>query len=149
VHGISPALDTPALLSPNFPLLQVGKLPEVVNGVQLSDLHEPSSNTLHDFTSRFETPAPVRLPFQQISWVQCVRAQLKNTTKLTGSRSWPEREFLHEGGSLGRYEGLEFGIKSRKVGLLGDGVKGGVISVVALVLPNVNYLPLVTEPWTN
>ena len=56
---------------------------------------------------------------------------------------------MHEGSSLGLYEGLEFGIEGREVGVLGDGVEGGVVSVVALILPDVNYTVLVAKSWIN
>lgn len=72
MHCIAPALDRPALLSAGPSLLQVGKLPEVVDRVELSDLNEPGSNTFHDLPSSLEASSPVSLPLQQITGVESI-----------------------------------------------------------------------------
>jgi hypothetical protein len=64
VNRISPALNTPRLLSSQLPLLQIRKLPEMVHRVQVSDLYKPCSNSLHHFSSCLEAFSPMRFPFE-------------------------------------------------------------------------------------
>lgn len=72
MDSLAPALDTPALLAANLSLLEVGKLPQVVNGVEVSYLHEPSADTLHDLASRLEAASPVGLPLKEVAGVESV-----------------------------------------------------------------------------
>jgi hypothetical protein len=95
MHGISPPLDTPALLPPHLPLLQICKLPQMMHRIQLSNLHKPGSYSLHDFSSCAETTAPMGLPFEEITGVEGVRAQFEDATEGSGRGGWPEGEFLH------------------------------------------------------
>jgi len=44
VHSLAPARHTPALLPASSALFKVGKLPQVVDRVEISDLNEPSSD---------------------------------------------------------------------------------------------------------
>lgn len=74
MNGVTPSLDLPALLSSNLPLLQIRKLPQMMNRVQVSDLDKPGSDTFHYLASGLETPTPVALPFEQIARVERVRA---------------------------------------------------------------------------
>lgn len=74
VHSISPTLNTPRLLSPQSSLLQVCELPEVVDCVEISYLHKPGTNSLHDFLSCFQSLSPVSLPFEEVTRVESVRS---------------------------------------------------------------------------
>jgi len=44
------------------------------------------------------------------------------------------------------YEGFQLGVEGGEVGVMLDGVEGGVVAVVALVFPYVDYSPLATAP---
>jgi hypothetical protein len=92
---LAPSPDAPALLSTDLALLQIRKLPQVVHGIQLADLDEPGADAFHDLPPRFEASAPVGFPFEQVSWVQGVGAQLEDAAELAGGRGGPEGEFLH------------------------------------------------------
>jgi hypothetical protein len=83
VNSISPSWNLPTALTAELALLQVGKLPEMMDNVQISYLNEPSANTFHDFSTSLESLAPMRLPLEKIARVQSVRAKLKETSQLT------------------------------------------------------------------
>jgi hypothetical protein len=95
MHGISPPLDTPALLPPHLPLLQICKLPQMMHRIQFSNLHKPGSYSFHDFSSCAETAAPMGLPFEKITGVEGVGAQFEDATEGSGRGGGPEGEFLH------------------------------------------------------
>src|ERR1051326_1661895 len=61
MHRLAPALDAPALLASDFTLFEIGKLPQVVYRVELSNLHEPGAHPLHDFAACLEPAPPVGL----------------------------------------------------------------------------------------
>ncbi len=67
VYGVSPSFNTPRLLSLPFPFLQICKLPQVVNCVQIPDLHEPCTYAFHHLPSGRQSLPPVRLPFEKVS----------------------------------------------------------------------------------
>ena len=77
MNRITPALNAPGLLTPDLALLEVRKLPEVVHGVEIADLTEPSSDSLHNLSSRLQALAPVRLPLEKVAGVQSVGAQFE------------------------------------------------------------------------
>lgn len=81
MNGASPALFTPALLATNLAFAEVGKLPEVMYVIKGSDLAEPGADALHDVAACSEPLAPVRLPLEEVSWVEDVGAQLKNAAE--------------------------------------------------------------------
>lgn len=139
VHCIAPALNRPALLSAGPSLLQVGKLPEMVDRVKLSNLDEPGSNAFHDLPSGLEASSPVSLPLQQIAGVESIRSKLKNTSQLARGSGWPEGKLLHQRNLLGGDQLAELLVEIGKVGVVGDGVSGFVVTLVPLVLPNVHY----------
>ena len=142
VHRITPTLHSPAHLPPCLALLQVRKLPQVMDRVDIANLHEPCPDSFHYFASRSQSLAPVRLPLQKISGVQVIGAQLKEATQPAWRGCRPEREFLHERRFFARDEGFERPVKGGKVGMRGNGVEGGVVALVALVLPDVDWLML-------
>lgn len=72
MYRVAPALNRPALFSARSSLLQVGKLPEVMDCVELANLDKPGANTLHDLSSSLESPSPVGLPLQQVTGVESV-----------------------------------------------------------------------------
>ena len=45
---------------------------------------------------------------------------------------------MHEGVSLGVYEGLELCVEGGELGVIGDGVQGVVVAVIALVFPDMD-----------
>lgn len=96
MDGIAPALNLPALLTASASLLEVGELPQMVDGVEVADLDEPSTDTLHDLSSGLETTAPVSLPLEQVAGVKSVRSELKDTSELSGWGRGPEGELLHQ-----------------------------------------------------
>lgn len=105
-----------------------------------------TSHTLHNLSPRREALLPVRLPLQQVTRMQRVGSQLKDTAELTRWRSRPEAELLHEGRLLAGDERLELGVESRKVGVVLDRVERGVVAGVALVLPDVDCSSKVSIP---
>jgi hypothetical protein len=139
MNRIAPALHTPALLAAHLPLLQIRKLPEVMHRIQLADLHEPGADALHDFTPGPQPAAPVRLPFEQVARVQRVGAQLEYTAQLARGGCGPEGKFLHQRHTFAGYEGFELGIKRREVGMVGDGMEGVMVAMIALVFPNMDF----------
>lgn len=64
VNRLSPSFHTPTHLSSRFSLFEICKLPEVMHGVQISDLDEPCTNPFHHFSPGFEAPSPVCLPLK-------------------------------------------------------------------------------------
>ena len=68
--------------------------------VEVTDLHEPGTDTFHDFAASFETLAPMGFPLQKIARVQRVGAEFEETTELSRGSGGPEREFLHERGAF-------------------------------------------------
>ena len=84
MDGITPTFHTPTLLSPHLPFLQICKLPQVVNCIQIANLHKPCAHSFHNFTPSFETPAPMRFPLQQVSRVECIGAEFEDAAELTG-----------------------------------------------------------------
>jgi hypothetical protein len=95
VYRFTPAGHAPALLSTRASFLKVGELPEVMDGIEVSNLHEPGTHPFHDLLSGTQTSAPVSLPLQEVARVQGVRTKLEDSTKLAGSSCGPEGEFLH------------------------------------------------------
>ena len=81
----------------------------------------------------------MRFPFEKVSRMEGVRAELKETTEFPRRCSRPEGEFLHEGRLFVSYQLFEVGIKGRKLRMRGDGVEGCVIAMVSLVFPDMNY----------
>ena len=138
MHRIGPALDAPALLAANLALLEVGKLPQVVYRIEVTDLDEPGADALHDLPSGLETPAPVRLPLEEVSRVQRVRAELEQTAELAGRRGGPEAELLHQRAVLPADQAPKLAIKLGELGVLCDGVERGVVALVALVFPDMD-----------
>ena len=111
-----------------------------MHGVQVSDLHKPCTYALHHFPTCLQAFPPVGLPFKEVPRVQSVGAEFEEAAELAGWGGGPEGEFLHQGGLLVGDEGFELGVEGGKVRVGGDGVEGGVIAVVALVFPDVDYL---------
>lgn len=138
VHRLAPARHTPALLSARTSFFEIGELPQVVDGVEVSDLHEPGTHTLHDFFPGTQTSAPVCLPFQEVARVQGVGTELKDTAKLARSSRGPEGEFLHQRRLLRVDQRLELAVEFGEVGVVLNGVERSVVSFVTLVLPDVN-----------
>lgn len=139
MHGLSPAGYTPAVLSADLPLLQIGKLPQMVNGVQVADLYEPRTHALHDFSASLKAPAPVRLPLQEVAGMKLVGPQLKEPTQFSRRCGRPEAELLHQRRLFLVNQGTQLAVKFRKIGVLRDCIQRAMVTFVALVLPNVNY----------
>ena len=78
------------------------------------------------------------LPFEQVSWTERIRAEFEEAAELPRGCGGPEGEFLHEGGGAGGYEGFELLFEGGVVWVGGDGMKGGVVAMVALVFPDVD-----------
>jgi len=95
MNRISPSLHIPALLPAHLPFLQIRKLPEMMHRIQLSNLHEPGTYTLHYFSPGFEASAPVGFPFEEIAWVEGVGAEFEDAAELAGGGGGPEGKFLH------------------------------------------------------
>ena len=70
--------------------------------------------------------------------MQGVGAQLEDAAELAGRSRGPEAEFLHEGDLLGGDELSELLVELGEFGVLGDGVEGRVVTIVFLVLPDVD-----------
>ena len=139
MHRLPPSLHTPAQLPPRLPLLQIRKLPQVMHGIQIANLHEPSSNALHDFPSCFQAFSPVSFPFEEVARVKSVGAEFEEAAELSGRCGGPEGEFLHERGFFGGDEGFKLAVESGEVRVTGDGVEGGVVAVITLVFPDVDF----------
>lgn len=139
VDSVAPALDRPALLASLAALLEVGKLPEMVDRVEVADLDEPGADALHDFTTSLEATTPVRLPLEQVSRVQRVRSELENTAELSGRSCGPEGKLLHQRHVLTVDERVELAVEFGEAGIMRDGVSRLVVTLVLLVFPDVNY----------
>lgn len=146
MHRLSPARYAPAVLSADLSLLQIGKLPQVVNSVQIADLHKPRTHALHDLSAGLEAPAPMCLPLEEVSGVKLVRPQLEEPTQLSWRRSGPEAKLLHQGCLFLVDQGTQLAVKVRKFRVLRNRVQRAVIPLVALVLPDVNYNLLSGSP---
>src|SRR3569833_188988 len=138
MHRLGPALYAPTLFAAYLALLQVGKLPQVVNGVKISYLHEPGAHPFHHLTPGLEAPPPMRLPFEEVNRVEGVGAELEEAAKLSGRRRWPEGELLHERGVLVANERFQLVVEVGEIGLIGDGMKGGMIALVSLIFPDMD-----------
>lgn len=138
MNGFAPSLDAPALLTANLALLEVGKLPKVVHGVEVADLHEPGTYALHDFATGLEASPPVGLPLEEVARMECIRPELKDTAELSGRSGRPEGEFLHERSVLILDQAAELLIKFGVFGVRGNQVPRLVVSLVSLVLPDVD-----------
>ena len=64
MNSVTPSLNAPRKLSSRFSLLEVCKLPKMVDCVQVANLHEPSSDALHHLTSCLQPFSPVGLPLE-------------------------------------------------------------------------------------
>ena len=117
VDGLRPALDAPGLLPADFPLFQVCKLPQVVHGVQFTNLHEPGTHTFHDLPTGLETVAPMALPFKKVPGVKSVGSELEETTKAAGRSGGPEGEFLHQGRLLALDKCLQLAVEFGEFGV--------------------------------
>lgn len=146
VHSVAPTFHGPALLSTVSALLQVGKLPEVVDGVEVTNLDKPGTNAFHDLTASLETASPVSLPLEQVARVKRVGSKLKDTTKLSGRGRRPEGELLHEINLLGVDELVKLSVVLGELGVVANGMARLVVSLILLILPNVNCeKPLATD----
>ena len=74
-----------------------------------------------------------------------VGAKFEQAAELAGCGGGPEGEFLHQGGVLGRDEGLEMFVECREFWVGCDGVEGGVVALIALVLPDVDLISKVVS----
>jgi len=81
----------------------------------------------------------MRFPIKQVARVQGVRAEFEDAAEGAGRGGGPEGEFLHKGCSLCCYERFELVVKIGKFWVRGDRVKGGLIAMVALIFPDVDY----------
>lgn len=138
VHGVAPTFHRPALLSSVTALLQVGKLPEVVNGVEVTDLDKPGTDAFHNLTTSLESASPVSLPLEQVARMKRVGSKLKHTTELSGRRRRPEGELLHEINLLGVDELVKLSVILGELGVVANGMARLVVSLILLILPNVN-----------
>ena len=68
-----------------------------------------------------------------------VGTQFEDAAQLTRWGGRPEREFLHQRGALGVDEGFDLLIKGREFGVMVNSVQGVVVTVVALVFPDMDY----------
>ena len=141
MHRIPPTFHSPTHLPPRLPLLQIRKLPQMMHGVQIAHLHEPGSHPFHHFFSCVQASPPVGFPFEEVAWVEGVGAEFEEAAELARRGGGPEGEFLHEGGLFVGYELLELGIEGGEVGVVSNGVEGGVVAVVALVFPYMDFNP--------
>ena len=78
--------------------------------------------------------------------MQCVGSEFKEAAEFPRRCGGPEGEFLHQRGVFGGDEGFELGVEGGKVGMGGDRVEGGVVTLVALVFPDVDYDMLLDHP---
>lgn len=139
VHRFRPAFDTPRLFPANLALLQVGKLPEMMHGVQVTDLDKPCPNAFHNFAASLEATTPVCLPFKQISGVQSVGTKFEKPAQSSGRSGGPEGELLHQRRFLALDQALQLPVECGKLGVAGNIVKGGMVTLVSLIFPDVDY----------
>ena len=71
--------------------------------------------------------------------MKCVGTQFKDAAQLTRWGGGPEGEFLHQRGALGVDEGFDFLVEGREFGVMVNSVQGVVVTVVALVFPDMDY----------
>lgn len=138
MHGFSPARYAPAVLPAHFTLLQIGKLPQMVDSVQIAHLHEPRADALHDFSSGLEAPTPMRFPLEKVAGLKLIRPQLEEAAQLPRRRSGPEAEFLHQRRLLFVDQRPQLAVKVGEFGVLRNGVQGTMIARIALVLPDMD-----------
>ena len=110
----------------------------MMHRVQVPNLYEPCPYSLHHLSACLQAFPPMRFPFQEVARVQGVGAELKETAEGTGWCRWPEGELLHQGRLFRGDEFLKLLIEGGEVGMGGNRMEGGVVSLVALVLPDVN-----------
>jgi len=139
VNRLAPAFYAPTLLTADLAFLKVGKLPEVVDRVEVANLHEPGADTLHDLTTSLETTSPVGLPLKQVAGVQGIRSELKHAAELSGRGRGPEGELLHERGILAFDQGSKLLFESGVLGVGRDEVSRFVVSLISLIFPNVDW----------
>ena len=145
MHRLSPSLDPPAHLAPRLALLEIGKLPKMMHGVQVADLDEPRAHALHDLSSGFQSLTPVGLPFQEVAGVQGVGAEFEEAAEFAGRCGGPEGELLHQGGFFVGYKAFEVDVEVGEFGVRGDAVEGGMVAVVALVFPDMDCTACVRQ----
>lgn len=78
-------------------------------------------------------------PFEQVARVKSVGPQFEKAPESAWRCGGPEGEFLHEGCLFGGYEGFKRFVEGGEVRMAGDGVEGGMVAVVALVFPDVDF----------
>lgn len=122
VDGLRPAFDIPGLLTANLAFLQVRKLPQMMHSVQIADLDEPRTNSFHDFPARLEATAPMGLPLQQVSGMERIRSQLKDTAEAARRGRWPEGKLLHERGTLALNHSSQLAVELVVSGQLRNGI---------------------------
>ena len=101
-------------------------------------MYESDGRTFHDLPSCCEAFLPVRLPFKQVARVQSVRPQLKDASELPWRARRPEAKLLHQRQLLTGDQALQLLVKLGELGVVLDVVNRGVITGIALVLPDVN-----------
>ena len=69
-----------------------------------------------------------------------VGAEFEQAAELAGRSGGPEGEFLHQGGLFVVDEGLEVGVEGGEFRVGCDGVEGGMVALVALVFPDMNWM---------
>ena len=79
-----------------------------------------------------------------------VGAEFEEAAEVARGGGGPEGEFLHEGGFFVGDEGFEFAVEGGEVGVVLDGVEGGVVAVVSLVFPYVDcHRSLISDDWSR
>lgn len=139
VHRIPPSFNPPAHLPSRLSLLQIRELPQMMHCVQIPNLYEPCTDSLHHFSSCLQSLPPVGFPFQEIAWVQGVGAKFEKTAEGARWCGGPEGELLHQRCLFRSDELFETLVEGGEVGMGGNRVKGGVVALVALVFPDVDY----------
>lgn len=94
-----------------------------MNCIEISNLHEPSTHSLHHLAASLETLTPVSLPLKKITRVKSIGAELEDTAKCAWWGGWPEGELLHQGDFLGVDELLKLLVEGRELWVLGNGVE--------------------------
>ena len=122
VYRITPTLNLPAALASQLPLFQVRKLPEMVHYVQVSYLHEPCTYTFHHFSTSLQPLAPMGLPLEKISGVQCVRSEFEYASQLTWGACRPKRKLLHQRCIFSVNQSLKLLVEGCKVWVRLDGM---------------------------
>ena len=109
-----------------------------MHSIQIPNLYEPSSYPLHDLPSCFQPFPPVGLPFQEITRIQGIGAEFKETAKRARRCGRPKGELLHQRSLFGGDEFFELLVEGGEVGMGGDRVKRGMIPLIALIFPDVD-----------